>query len=562
MTVEDNNLAIAGKHSGHLARAETDIVVIGISMAALLLFVGTGGTVMSQIVRSWMGVGAKADSLLQTAVLLNIALILFGWRRYRDLMIEVADRKTAEAKARELAETDPLTGLCNRRRMPFEMARMIETSHDSGLAVAVLMLDLDNFKKINDLNGHEFGDHVLVTIAERLRAAMPARALIARLGGDEFTCALPYSASCPDRIDQLVGQMIDQVARPIARGEVSVDVTVSIGIISSANDVDRDAGEPAAFAGTLLNRADIAMYHAKKQGRNRAAWFEPRMESELRLRAELEAGIRRGIACDEFVPYYQQQINLKTGELVGFEMLARWNSPELGLISPDIFIPIAEEIGMIAELSEKLIRRALIDAKDWDPKLTLSVNISPLQLRDPWFAQKLLRILIDSGFPPNRLDVEITESCLHENIGAVRTVITSLKNQGIRISLDDFGTGYSSLHQLRSLPFDQIKIDRSFVAELMEEGSNPKLVEAIVSIGRGLEMPVTAEGIETEEVGEVLRQMGELRGQGFLYGRPVDAQATHDWLAEHKLLASDRAAGEACAAEARPAPAARRRRKT
>ncbi len=562
MTADENNIDMAGEHAGQLGRAETDIVVIGISMAALLLFVGTGGTVMSQIVRSWMGTGEKANSLLETAVLLNIALILFGWRRYHDLSIEVHERKAAEAKARELAETDPLTGLCNRRRMPIEMAKMIEGSQANGMAVAVLMLDLDNFKKINDLNGHEFGDLVLTSIADRLKAAMPSGALIARLGGDEFTCALPYNPSRPDRIDQLVGKIIDQVARPIAKGDVSVDVTVSIGIISSTDGGEDAAVGTSAFAGNLLNRADIAMYHAKKQGRNRSAWFEPRMESELRLRAELEAGIRRGIADGEFVPYYQQQINLKTGDLVGFEMLARWKSPDMGLISPDIFIPIAEDIGLIAELSEDLIRQALEDARTWDPKLVLSVNISPIQLRDPWFAQKLLRILVESGFPPNRLDIEITESCLHENIGAVRTVITSLKNQGIRISLDDFGTGYSSLHQLRSLPFDQIKIDRSFVAELMEEGANPKLVEAIVSIGRGLDMPITAEGIETEEVGDVLRQMGELRGQGFLYGRPENADVTHRRLADQHMLASDRMAEEAGAGEVRPTTPAKRRRKS
>jgi diguanylate cyclase (GGDEF)-like protein len=411
--------------------------------------------------------------------------------------------------------------------------------------------------------GASFGDHVLITIAERLRAAVPPGALLARLGGDEFTCALPYSHSQPERIDQLAGQMIDQIARPIGKGDTLVDVTVSIGIISSANPSPAPvAGGTTNLAGILLNRADIAMYHAKRQGRNRAAWFEPRMESELRLRSELEAGIRRGIGRDEFVPFYQQQINLKTGELVGFEMLARWNSPDLGLVSPDIFIPIAEEIGLIAELSEKLIRQAIEDAKSWNPRLTLSVNISPIQLRDPWFAQKLLRILVDSGFPPSRLDVEITESCLHENIAAVRTMITSLKNQGIRISLDDFGTGYSSLHQLRSLPFDQIKIDRSFVAELMEEGASPKLVEAIVSIGRGLDMPITAEGIETEEVGEVLRQMGELRGQGFLYGRPESADVTHQWLADQHLLADDCMAAQDNVGASAPATPAKRRRKS
>ena len=229
------------------------------------------------------------------------------------------------------------------------------------------------------------------------------------------------------------------------------------------------------------------------------------------------------MAADEFVPYYEQQIDLESGKLVGFEMLARWKSPALGLVSPDIFIPIAEEIGIIAELSEKLMIQAFADAKEWDPALTLSVNISPVQMRDPWFSQKLLKLLVKCEFPTNRLEIEITESCLHENIGMVRSMISSLRNQGVQISLDDFGTGYSSLEQLRSLPFDRIKIDRSFISELRNADASSKIVDAIVSLGRGLDMPITAEGIEDKQILESLKQMGQLKGQGYLYGRPETA---------------------------------------
>lgn len=236
------------------------------------------------------------------------------------------------------------------------------------------------------------------------------------------------------------------------------------------------------------------------------------------------------------MPYYEQQVDLETGKLSGFEMLARWKRPRYGVDSPEIFIPIAEEIDLISELSEGLIGQALEDAKDWDPSLTLSVNISPVQLRDPWFAQKLLHWLVESGFPPARLEIEITESCLHENIGAVRSIVTSLKNQGIRISLDDFGTGYSSLAQLRSLPFDGLKIDHSFAAELAGQGEGKALVEAIVSLGRGLSLPVTAEGIESEEVLGQLQGMGELKGQGYLYGMPEDAASTRNLLAGLDML--------------------------
>jgi len=288
----------------------------------------------------------------------------------------------------------------------------------------------------------------------------------------------------------------------------------------------------------LVHRADIAMYNAKKSGRNRYFWFEPQMESELRFRNELETGIRRGIPAGEFVPYYEQQIDLETGELVGFEMLARWESPQFGMVNPEIFIPIAEEIDLIAELSESLILQALQDARQWDPKLTLSVNISPIQLRDPWFPQKLLKMLNDSGFPPGRFEIEIAESCLLENLGSIRTVVTSLKNQGIRTAVDDFGTGYANLSQLNSLPFDRLKIDRSFVNQLTDDDAGNGLLGDIVSLGRGLSLPVTAEGIENSAILKTLKDLGPLEGQGYHYGQPENAAATRKRLANLSLLAA------------------------
>jgi diguanylate cyclase (GGDEF)-like protein len=525
-----------------LGKAERDIVALGIVVAALILFVGTGGTIMPKLVSAWLGNGAAPDMLLTNAVLLNIALVIFGWRRYGDLQREVNERRAAEAKARELAELDPLTGCLNRRSGGPAIDSLLNSASIHEREVAVLMIDLDNFKLINDINGHAVGDAVLIALADRIQAHLPPDGVLARIGGDEFVCGVPYAAGRRDWVEQLVERLIESISAPIEARDLQVEATVSIGVAGS-----RDEHGPECDGETLIHRADIAMYHAKKRGRNRWYWFEPQMESELRVRAELETGIRRGIPAGEFVPYYEQQIDLETGELVGFEMLARWNSPRFGLVCPEVFIPIAEEIDVIAELSESLIRQALRDASDWNPKLTLSVNISPLQLRDPWFAQKLLKLLHDSNFPPSRLEVEITESCLHENIGAVRTVVTSLKNQGIRISLDDFGTGYSSLSQLRSLPFDRLKIDRSFIAELAREETSSELVEAIISLGRGLSLPVTAEGVESAAILQALQTMGELKGQGYLYGQPEDAAATRERLAGLTLLADEDSAGAAFA---------------
>jgi diguanylate cyclase (GGDEF)-like protein len=511
------------------AKAERDLVAAGIAVAAIIMFIGTGSAVLPRIVSAWTGAGEAPDILLVNALLLNVALIIFGWRRYNELMHEIAERKAAEERARMLAETDPLTGCLNRRTLPPATDDLIALCADSDSAVAVIMVDLDNFKQVNDLNGHAAGDSVLRQTAERICAVAPRDTLVARLGGDEFVCVLPYDLAQPDRVDRLVQRMIARIAEPIEIAGCTAEITVSVGVSSNLPDLDGDAAR-RSDAQALMRRADIAMYHAKKRGKNCYYWFEPQMENELRFRSSLEAGIRAGLANGEFVPYYEQQIELESGELTGFEMLARWNSPKLGQVSPEVFIPIAEDIGVIATLSEQLIARALEDAKEWDPALTLSVNISPIQLNDPWFSQRLLKLLVAHNFPPQRFEIEITESCLHENLALVRSMIVSLKNQGIKISLDDFGTGYSSLAQLRSLPFDRIKIDRSFVSELGQGGDGSKIVNAIVTLGEGLGMPITAEGIEDDAILASLRDLGRLKGQGYIYGRPETIEQVRERL--------------------------------
>jgi diguanylate cyclase (GGDEF)-like protein len=508
---------------GSLDRAQRDVVGLGIAVAGLILFVGLGGRVMPQVLGSWLGLEEPPDMLLTNALLLNVALLIFGWRRYEELRREVSVRREAEETARALAESDPLTGCRNRRGIIPAIDAMLRTAHAQGDEVALLLIDLDNFKTINDRCGHKSGDAVLIEAAARIEGLLPANGICARMGGDEFACAFRFEEGDRARADRLAADLVSAIASPVVVAELTIDVTVSIGLATS-----RQAGNGSAHpdAETLVHWADIAMYHAKRKGRDRHAWFEPQMESEIRFRNALESGLRRGIGAGEFVPYYQQQIDIQTGKVVGFEMLARWKSPEFGVISPDMFIPLAEELGVIGELSESLIRQAIQDAKGWDPELTLAVNISPVQLRDPWFAQKLLRLLTENGFPTPRFEIEITESCLHENIAVVRSILTSLKNQGMKVSLDDFGTGYSSLAQLRSLPFDRLKIDRSFVTELAGKGANAELVTAIVALGRGLGLPIVAEGIENEEALAALRQLGDIMGQGYHYGMPEDAEAT------------------------------------
>lgn len=505
----------------HLEAAARDVIALGIVVAAIILLVGTGGSVLPKSVEAVFGGGARPDVVLVIALLLNIALIIFGWRRYRDLTREIAERRSAEARAHLLAATDPLTQCLNRRSMFEAMEELRGRAAIHGEAIAYCMIDLDNFKQINDMHGHAAGDAVLVMLCERVRALLPREARLARLGGDEFAFVTSYAAGHDNRIDELVSRLFESLAQPFCLPAITVELTLSIGLAA-----DRDADGTIGLVvdtDALMHRADMALYQAKKQGRNRYFWFEPNMESKLRFRNQLETGIRRGIARGEFVPFYEQQVDLESGALVGFEMLARWRSPQIGMISPNIFVPIAEEIGLINELSEQLMAQAFADAREWDDSLTLSINISPIELRDPWFAHRLLKKLVAANFPPQRLEIEITESCLHENIGLVRSMIMSLRNQGVQISLDDFGTGYSSFEQLRDLPFDRIKIDRSLVSELREPGGRSQIVEAIVALGRGLDLPLTAEGVEDEEIVKALKSMGRLKAQGYFYGLPEDS---------------------------------------
>ena len=532
-------LAANGEDTGvshRLDGARRDVVALGIAIAAIIMFVGNGGTVLSQAIRSWMGVDRPPDLMLVNALLLNVALLIFGWRRYVDLTREVEERRIAEQRACRLALTDPLTGCLNRRSVGPAAETLLAAARQNGSTVAVLLFDLDNFKSINDVHGHLAGDAMLCAVANRAAAALPPGSALARLGGDEFAAVVAYDANRAESVDQLAEALIRDAAHRVEHDDAVIETTLSVGIASSEGMAGDDGRIDAQL---LLHNADIAMYHAKKQGRNRHHWFEPEMAKELRFRSELESGIRRGLGRGEFVPYYEQQVDLETGDLAGFEMLARWNSPALGLVGPEIFIPIAEEIGAIAELSEHLISQALRDALEWSPSLTLSVNISPIQLRDPWFAQRILRLLVEANFPPSRLEIEITESCLHENIEVVRSLVTSLKNQGIAISLDDFGTGYSSLAQLQALPFDRIKIDRSFVSSLVSDKESATIVETITSLGKGLSLPITAEGIENAEVLEQLKAYGKFKGQGYLYGHPIDSEAVRVLLAERGLLAHD-----------------------
>ncbi|MEH6791290.1 MAG: EAL domain-containing protein [Parasphingorhabdus sp.] len=521
-----------------------DVLTGAIVILAIILFAGTGGTILSDAINSLTGQARAGDNMLVSAFLLNIALILFGWRRYKDLTKEVEERAAAEERAHSLAVTDPLTGLLNRRTIGERTAEMISIAQRKHKSITFLMLDLDNFKNINDAHGHSAGDAVLQQVASRIANVLPPQNLLARLGGDEFACAFIFDPEHPKMVERIADDLIQAISAPIVEDGLHLVVTTSIGM--SRYDTESEGVD------ILMRRADIAMYCSKKQGRNRHCWFDTNMEQELQTRTVMETGMRTGIPNGEFVPYFEQQIDLATGKLTGFEMLARWESPSQGLISPEIFIPIAEDTGMIGDLSMSIMRQALHAAKHWDPSLTISVNISPVQLLDPWLAQKIVKLLVESGFPPNRLEIEITESSLFENLSLAQSIVGSLKNQGIKIALDDFGTGYGSLAHLRALPFDRIKIDRSFVSSLIRNPESKAIVKAIHGLGSSLGMPITAEGIEDRETESELRAIGCAKGQGWYYGRPLTIDETRKALAERNLLAAGPAEKEVVAHPAPP----------
>ncbi|MGB5485109.1 putative bifunctional diguanylate cyclase/phosphodiesterase [Parasphingorhabdus sp.] len=516
-----------------------DVVTGIIVIFATLMFIGTGGTVITDAIASLSGRPRGGDNMLASAFLLNIALILFGWRRYKDLSTEIEERAVAEQRAHSLAATDPLTGLLNRRTIGEKTTDLIEEAQRKHKSIAFMMLDLDNFKTINDVHGHSAGDIVLKQVAARIANTVPANNLLARLGGDEFACAFIFDPEQPEMVERIADDLIDSIACPIVENGTHLVVTTSIGMSRYEPDTeDVDA---------LMRHADLAMYSSKKQGRNRHCWFDEIMEKELHIRNSLETEMRAAIPKNEFVPYYEQQVDLATGKLTGFEMLCRWESKTQGLISPDVFIPIAEETGMIGDLSMSVLRQSFEDAKNWDPGLTISVNISPIQLLDPWLAQKIVKLLVETGFPANRLEIEITESSLFENLSLAQSIIGSLKNQGIKIALDDFGTGYSSLAHLRALPFDRIKIDRSFVTSILQNSESKAIVKAITGLGESLGMTITAEGVEDKETENELRNIGCAKGQGWYYGHPLSAVQTREILAGRNLLPANRV--KAAAAE-------------
>ncbi|HEY0627385.1 MAG TPA: EAL domain-containing protein [Allosphingosinicella sp.] len=518
--------------TGAARKGSRDLLFISIGLSALVIFAGIGDTLFHLIDQRLGEIGANHSSLIVSLLILNLGVTLFGWRRYRSALREVEDLTESEKRAEALAAADPLTGFLNRRSLSEAADALLVAAPQKRQAVAMLIVDIDGFKTVNDLHGHLTGDNLLRMTAEVMQKHLPAGAAAARLGGDQFAAAFAFDPNDRAFVEAVAANIVDRLGKPFDLAGVHTHVSASAGIARS--DVD------CASVDALIRRADIAMYSAKRQGRGRHAWFDASMQRELQSRNATEAGLRKGIPAGEFVPYFEQQIELLTGELKGFEMLARWQHPERGLVLPDEFISVAEECNLIGDLSMSVMRQAMEEARNWDSELTLSVNISPNQFKDPWLAQKIAKLLAETGFPAERLEVEITESSLFENLGLAQAIVSSLKNQGIRLALDDFGTGYSSLAHLRALPFDRIKIDRSFVRSINDNAESAAVVTAITRLADSLNLAVTAEGVEDEGIEARLRSIGAYCGQGWIFGKPMQVEEVRTLLAGKGLLPAAR----------------------
>lgn len=440
---------------------------------------------------------------------------------YRD----VTERRDADDErlrmALELAEArqaarmslyDPLTELPNRRYLHEELARRVAslgTARDARFAVVAV--DLDRFKAINDLYGHAAGDDLLREVARRLSEEASVDGFCARLGGDEFVLIMPFTSDA--ELTRKLAALPARFETPITIVEHQLTASLALGIATAPdNGVNPDV---------LMRRADMALYCAKEYGGRKSAFFKPEMEFRAKERAQLEQDLRIAIRNCTIIPHFQPIVDLRTGSVPCYEVLARWPHPERGLVPPSQFIQIATDAGLIGELTWNLLGRACVETRDWPGAPRIAMNVAAAQLRDEMLPQRILDVLSQCDFPAERLEIEITEDALVSDITTARTILASLKKAGVRIILDDFGTGYSSLQHLSELPFDALKIDQSFVKSMNDSESALMVVKAVLQLAGNMGLGLIAEGIETKEQLAALVALGCERGQGFYLGRPL-----------------------------------------
>jgi diguanylate cyclase (GGDEF)-like protein len=430
------------------------------------------------------------------------------------LKVEIADRQESQARSQYLAYHDSLTGLGNRLLFKEQLEEALKDVSATPHPLAVLFLDLDGFKAVNDTLGHSVGDLLLKSVAAKLRDILPQTDRIARLGGDEFAI-LQISVTQPNSSIALAEKIIEIVGQPCSIDGHDVTVGASVGIaVAHPGEMNTES---------FLKSADLAMYNAKSDGRGTYRMFDAKMDAIVQARRILEQDMRRALAQDGFRLFYQPLVNLQTKRVTAFEALMRWQHPERGAVPPAEFIPVAEEMGLIVQLGEWALRQACAEAVGWPGGISVSVNLSPFQFAKGNLVSTVVSALASSGLPASRLELEITETVLLEKTERNILILNQLRELGVRISMDDFGIGYSSIGYLRSFPFDKIKIDQSFVRDLMVDEGSLAIVRAIAGLGVSFGITTTAEGVETEEQMRCLNLEGCIEVQGYLYSKPVPA---------------------------------------
>ncbi|WP_290650159.1 EAL domain-containing protein [Aquisalimonas sp.] len=468
-------------------------------------------------------------------VTFGVSLEVHGYPSEEGLAVylrDITDRKQAQEDVRFLALYDPLTRLPNRRLLQDRLQQAIASAAHHRQRGAVLFLDLDNFKTLNDTLGHDEGDTLLYKVATRLVASLRAEDTVARFGGDEFVVLIDKLDGCPEKAasqaEAIGNHLRTRLSQPYWLGDHQRHITPSIGITLFGDRQDT--------VNELLKQADFAMYQAKSAGRNTQKLFDPEMQTTVSARVELEAQLRAGLERGEFLPYYQPQIDTR-GQVIGAEALARWHHPRRGVVSPAEFIPVAEEAGLIMELGTAILEAVCTQLASWTghsetAPTTVSVNISPRQFHHPDFVERVLHVVDRTGADPRRLELEITESLLLQDIEDTITKMTALKRRGIRFSLDDFGTGYSSLYYLKRLPLNQLKIDQRFVRDVLSDPNDAVIVRTIVVLAQSLGLDVIAEGVETTAIREFLADDGCPAYQGYLFSHPLPVEQFERYLGQ------------------------------
>lgn len=484
---------------------------------ALTHFIGMTAVTVVPDAQAALPADMLPESVLTVVLMLVTVLILsIGSMTY---VIDRQSTKSAVERYRQLSLHDALTGLPNRAAFVERLGHMMETLTAASGRIYLLSFDLDRFKEINDVHGHAAGDHVLRVAAERMGLRLREGEFVARIGGDEFI-AVTSRVFTHSEAQQMAERIIGDLGRPIAWEEMTLSIGTSIGISVFPDGADT--------IDDLLAQADTAMYRAKSAGSNQICFYDQSMDQAARERSALAMDMRSGLERGEFELYFQQQNNTQSGEIVGFEVLLRWRHPKRGMVSPMEFVPIAERTGFIMELGDWVLRQSCVEAVQWRNPLRIAVNVAPKQLANANFPQRVRDILKETGLPPERLELEITESGIIADQQNALSIIRQLKAIGVKIAMDDYGTGYSSLSTLQLFPFDKIKIDRGFIDSVAENRQSAAIVRSTLILAQSLDIPVLAEGVENAEHLRFLQDEGCEQVQGYFYGKPQPLSELQD----------------------------------